>query len=107
MKNKTKNNLLLHITNPTCTLLAKGCVFWLIIIALTACDKNRIYDKFTEIPQAQWEYSQKMPFEVEIADTLARYNVYVNVRHNDDYPYSNLWVMLYTYLPSGKKWKAE
>lgn len=44
-----------------------------------------------------------MPFEVAIADTAQRYNLYVNVRHTDNFPYSNLWMKVNTTFPSGKE----
>lgn len=97
-----KKNLPFPTAQPKQLLWALCCLL-LLLSMFTACDKDRIYDKFAEIPQAQWTYEQKMPFEVEITDTIQHYNVYINVRHNDTYPYSNLWVMLYTWFPSGKK----
>ncbi|MEI7502126.1 MAG: gliding motility lipoprotein GldH, partial [Paludibacter sp.] len=33
-------------------------------------------------------------FDIPITDTLATYNVYVNIRNIGDYPYQNLWFFL-------------
>lgn len=79
-------------------------IFFAILISLFySCDQNCVYEKNTEIPDYIWDYDFKVPFEVEVTDTGARYNVYVNIRHTDAYPYSNLWVVIHTELPSGEK----
>jgi len=63
--------------------------------------KMDAYEKNQEIPGHQWSYQYKPVFEVTIKpeDTAYLYNIYVNVRHQDAYPYSNIWVLVNTQLP--------
>lgn len=74
-----------------------------LVFVLVACDENRIYDENKEIPNQSWEYENVIPFEAEIEDTSLRYNVYVNLRHTNQYSNSNLWILLYTTFPSGER----
>ncbi|HRI27025.1 MAG TPA: gliding motility lipoprotein GldH [Chitinophagales bacterium] len=67
------------------------------------CNTNMVFEKNTEIPNSLWDYNNLLPFETEITDTTSRYHLFVNVRHTNNYAYSNLWVKIYTTLPSGKK----
>lgn len=79
--------------------------FWsipLLFLVLSSCDPNRIYDTYSPIPKTGWDYEQRLSFEAGIADTSQLYNLYVNIRHTDDYAYSNLWIKIYTTYPSGK-----
>lgn len=81
---------------------------WLLItlfaLMLSGCYNSAfILDKNIEIPEASWSYDNKPAFEAAISDTVAQYNLYVNLRHTNNYPYSNMWLIIYTTLPSGKK----
>lgn len=95
-----------NLFNPTLHPPAWLCYAWVLgaLLCVIGCDSRRVYDTFSDVGSAQgWTYEQTMPFATDIADTATRYNIYVNVRHTDDFPYSNLWVKLYTTFPSGKR----
>lgn len=78
--------------------------FFLIMLLYIACDSQRVYDTFSPIADTKgWNYDQKMSFEVPIIDTTSRYNIYINLRHTTDFPYSNIWLKINTIFPSGKK----
>lgn len=72
-------------------------------LVMTSClpTKMDAYEKNQEIPGHQWTYQYKPVFEVTVnpADTAYLYNIYVNVRHTDAYPYSNIWVLVNTQTP--------
>lgn len=62
------------------------------------------YEKNIEIPGHSWTYDYKPTFEVDIqpADTAFLYRVSVNVRHEDAYPFNNMWINLTTKLEGSK-----
>ncbi|WP_109695704.1 gliding motility lipoprotein GldH [Chitinophaga deserti] len=68
-----------------------------------ACKPPKLdtYEKNRDIPQSSWESSLKPTYEVTLnnEDTAYFYNLYVNVRHTDAYPYNNLWLIVSTQLP--------
>lgn len=70
---------------------------------LVACDENRIFEENKNVPNQSWDYKDIIPFEATVTDTNLRYNVYINVRHTNQYSNSNLWILLYTTFPSGEK----
>lgn len=77
-------------------------LFFLILLILGGCSQNKIFEDNYDIPQQKWEYNQKANFEVAIADTAQRYDVYLNLRHTEAYPYKNLWIIIHTTFPDGK-----
>jgi gliding motility-associated lipoprotein GldH len=86
----------------------KRFILPLFLLLFAACDSRRIYDTFSPISNTQgWEYDQTMRFEVPISDTSKLYNIYINLRHADSFPYSNLWVKVNTTFPSGKKMESR
>lgn len=74
----------------------------LVTISFSGCDPNRVYEKNIDIPDYVWNLDNRVIFEVPIEDTTQVYNLYVNVRHTDFYPFSNLWVLVTTTFPDGE-----
>jgi len=77
--------------------------FTFCLLFLSSCDTNRVYEENTDIPKYIWNLDFKPAFNVSIADTSLLYNIYVNVRHTKFYPNSNLWMLITTQFPDGKK----
>jgi gliding motility-associated lipoprotein GldH len=73
-----------------------------LVLLLDACDSKRFYEENKTIENGVWNVHQKASFQVDIADSLARYNVYLNVRNDGEYPYSNLYLFIHTILPGGR-----
>ena len=73
------------------------------VVALSSCDRNKVYEEYVEVDDYVWNVSQPLNFEFEITDTLALHDIYVNVRHANQYPYSNLWLFINSWSPSGLK----
>lgn len=69
---------------------------------LAGCDKNRIFEEFKEIPEYKWDKKDTIGFETEIKDTNLAYNMILNVRNGENYPYRNLFLFLHTGYPDGR-----
>lgn len=76
------------------------CAAFVVIIFATSCKQIDVYEKTVPFPKQTWTAAQHPAFEFAIADTAARYNVFVVLRHTDAYHYNNLWVNL-TIIPPG------
>ncbi len=70
---------------------------------LASCDSNKVYEEYIEIDDYVWNSSKPLNFEFEITDTAALHDIYINVRHANQYPYSNLWLFINSWSPSGFK----
>jgi gliding motility-associated lipoprotein GldH len=81
--------------------LAITC-FALLSCMFIACNKNIVYSEYKKLPEEGWKTENKLKFEVDIKDNNALNNIFLNVRHADSYPYSNLFVFLTTTYPNGK-----
>lgn len=58
-----------------------------------------MYDKNAALPQGRWQYGDVKNFEVDIIDAASNYNLFVNVRHTDQYNFNNLWLIITTTYP--------
>lgn len=69
------------------------------IILFSSCDRHVLIDKSMAI-NGVWPKDKPGIFKVEVTDTSKLYNFYLNIRHNNDYRFSNLYVFLQTDFPN-------
>lgn len=72
-----------------------------IIITMVSCGNNKLYDESVVIPDAKWDNKNIPYFDVTVDDTLTDYAFYLNIRHLENYRYSNLYVFMHTEFPNG------
>lgn len=94
-----KINKLLYSNN-----LYKICTLFFIF---SACQHTLSYEKYIPVGGGSWNSRQKLFFPVEIKDTSVLYNIYVNVRNTDDYPFSNLWLNIGTRFPDNQSFEKR
>ncbi|CAN5352105.1 gliding motility lipoprotein GldH [soil metagenome] len=76
-------------------------VAFLIVTLLISCDSNRVYDEYQALPNG-WHKDSLMVFNLPQIDSLSDYNLFINVRNNNDFPFSNLFVIANIQFPQGK-----
>jgi len=83
--------------------------YWILVFAFFcfACSGNYIYEEKVEIPQAIWEYNNKITYEFNIDDTAVKHNLYLDVTHTDQFPSQNFYTMIHTTYPSGRKVESQ
>ena len=78
----------------------KKILLILIVILFSACH-NQGFDQRVVIPEAAWDVNNRVPFDVTVNDTTEIYSFGMNLRHLENYRYSNLYVFLHTKMPNG------
>ena len=61
-----------------------------------------VFENNIDIPDYAWDVKNKLSFDVDIEDTVAPHNLYVNVRHASQYPSANLFIFITIKFPNGK-----
>lgn len=82
---------------------SKLIAFTLLLVSFVSCDSNRVYDKYASISDQSWHLENKVSFPFEIQDTLQKNDLFINLRNNNDYGYSNLFLITELNFPDGKK----
>lgn len=80
-----------------CSTLIMLCLFF------SSCDDARIFEENTAIPESGWDSNNVISYNVDIKDPSTPASFYINVRHADGYPYSNLFLFVKTRFPDGKQ----
>lgn len=76
--------------------------FFICAFALQGCISSPYYQKEYSLPQNAWFNKNKPSFRFEVTDTTSLYNLFFTVRHTEAYPYSNIWLLVYTKKPGSK-----
>ena len=71
------------------------------LIILASCDSKQVFDAYQSVPK-KWHKDSLMTFTVTAPDTISTYNLFVNLRNNSDYAYSNLFLIAELQYPNGK-----
>jgi gliding motility-associated lipoprotein GldH len=79
------------------------CLYLVILFTLIfySCDQDRIFEKNVEIPEFKWNKNEPIVFSIDISDTNTIHNVHINVRNSGNYSYSNLFLFITTFSPTG------
>jgi len=98
---KPKSNISAAL-NTVFIKIRKSFLFFGFIVLLfsTSCDTDVLYENNIRLDSESWNQENKLEFDVNIQDTTLPYDFYLNLRHNNDYMYSNLFLFIDTYYPT-------
>lgn len=73
----------------------------LVFISFISCDKNRVFDEYQSVGNL-WHKDSIVTFELPDLDKEKKYDLFLNVRDNDDYPFNNLFLIVSLEQPDKK-----
>ena len=87
----------------------KICLFFLVpcVLFLASCTTIDLYEKNVTIPGFKWKSSYKPEFTFVISDTTVPYQLFLVLRHTEQYNYNNIWINLYSQPPADTLHKAS
>ena len=68
-----------------------GCIS---LITIVTCNNSRGFGEYKTIQHATWHRDSMVVFQISVTDTLKNHNLYVDVRNDIEYKYSNLWLFI-------------
>ncbi|MEO6950146.1 MAG: gliding motility lipoprotein GldH [Ginsengibacter sp.] len=75
----------------------------LLVISLSlflfSCGNIDLFEKQESIPKQEWFYNNVPEFTFNIQDTVSLYNIYIVIRHTDQYNYNNIWLKVGSQFP--------
>lgn len=81
-------------SKPLLTLLA--------LLFCAACNEHLVHSQFQKLENGQWPMGHRVQFELPELDTAQAYSLFLHVRNNNDYPFSNLFLITELEAPDGK-----
>jgi hypothetical protein len=83
----------MKIKNSVVLFLFIGLVFF-------SCDKKRVFDEYKTVGSS-WHKDSIVSFDLPELDSTKRYNLFLNLRNNSNYPFNNLFLIVGLELPNG------
>ena len=74
----------------------------LLNILLISCSKKELFSEFRSFHDSEWSRQEIVRFEVPMQDTLSLFEVFLEIRSNNDYPFQNIWLFIDYQNPEGK-----
>jgi gliding motility-associated lipoprotein GldH len=72
----------------------RNIFFLLATLLLLSCNDAIKYDKYKSIENDSWNKDSLVTFSFNQKDLTSKYNIYIKIRNNQDYPYSNLFLIV-------------
>jgi len=72
----------------------------LVAVLLFSCDKKRVFDEYKSVGSA-WHKDSIVTFDLPVLDSTKRYDLFVNLRDNNNYPFNNLFLIVAIEMPNG------
>jgi gliding motility-associated lipoprotein GldH len=69
--------------------------------ALVACNRGLVYEETRQMEDKAWYKDSLAMFQSVIEDTSTVFNIGFSLEHNNDYPYSNMWLFVDVESPDG------
>lgn len=70
-------------------------------VLFAACGQKDFFVRNVPIEKHVWPAGHFYRFEVPVGDTVSSYNIYLQIRNDGRYEYSNLWLFIRTSSPTG------
>ena len=72
------------------------------LLFLASCDKSLVYSDYKSTDGGSWAQDEVIKFQFNAPDTVNSYNLFFNIRNDDHFPYSNLFLIAAMNFPDGK-----
>lgn len=79
----------------------KGWFIACVSLLFFSCEQHAVYDQYQAIDNTTWEKNKEYYFSFQIEDISVPYNLTLEVRNNNLYPYQNLWIFCNEEQPIG------
>ncbi|MBC7389149.1 MAG: gliding motility lipoprotein GldH [Opitutaceae bacterium] len=76
-------------------------------LALISCDDKRVFEENNDFAGKVWYVDSLQVFKFKVEDISKPYNLLVNVRNSENYPYYNLFIRYYLQDSTGQEIKSQ
>lgn len=77
-----------------------GLIALSVLWITASCSGNDFFNEYQSV-QNGWDKEDVKLFDFESLDTISEYKSYINIRTNNEYPFSNLFLIVKMFPPEG------
>ena len=75
-------------------------IFLLSLFLMFSCTDTTDFNQYKSIGTKGWKANENVLFEFDVKDTISPKNLFINIRNNSEYGYSNLFVITELVFPN-------
>ncbi len=76
-----------------------------VLCCMISCNSNLVFSEFRPMKNGKWEMNNPVNFEFSSLDSVQTHNMFVNIRNDNTFPFSNLFLITELEYPNGKTFK--
>ena len=81
-------------------------LFFLLLI-LSGCQESFYFSETNEFNKGGWAYQDSLDFKVNILDTTTHFDLVLDLEHDVEYSYQNIYLYINTLFPSGERFGRQ
>ena len=81
--------------------MRNSLVCLLISMLLWSCNDQMVFSTYEPLEDGKWKMGNTVHFEFSGMDSITPYNMFINIRNDDKFPFSNLFLITEFEAPSG------
>ncbi len=71
------------------------------LVLFVSCEKSTVFTGTKALPD-YWDKDEVLEFSLPEMDSLKKYNMFLEIRNDNDYPFNNLFIIANLKFPHGK-----
>lgn len=81
--------------------MRKYLLCFLLMAALSACGDHSVYTEYVSVKDT-WKKGEQIQFTFNAPDTIHHHNVFINLRNDENYKFSNLFLIVNMDFPNNE-----
>ena len=73
--------------------IKNSLLLFFVAVLLFSCDKKRVFDEYKSVGSA-WNKDSIVTFDLPVLDSTKRYDLFINLRDNNNYKYNNIFLIV-------------
>ncbi len=69
---------------------------------MVSCETNMVFSEYRNLSNGAWQMKDTVAFKFSTVDTISVHDVFINVRNDNQYQFSNLFLITELGFPSGE-----
>ncbi|MFK8058765.1 MAG: gliding motility lipoprotein GldH [Polaribacter sp.] len=78
-------------------------IVFISLFLMFSCDDITDFNQYKSIDSRGWKANEKVFFEFDVKDTISSRNLFINIRNNNNFEFSNLYVITELDFSNGTK----
>ena len=71
----------------------KWFVFFLLLSLMISCGDHSEFNQYKTLENSSWKFEERIIFNFEVKDTIVPKNLFIHIRNNKAYEFSNLYLI--------------